>query len=1068
MPTREIADSDGSVSIDQLLTGDPALLVSGDRNQVTISFSNLTTAGSGPAVLLTGTDNYILVLFATIRSNGTIAILGSEGSDSIVSSRSSRIEGDISLGGGNDSFQNNHDSLVGAVRGGGGDDALMTFQGTVSVRFFGDEGNDYLGGGAAADMLDGGDGDDRLEGNGGNDSLEGGAGADRLTGGAGDDRLTGGGGDDVAVFAGFFGDYAIDLTAGSGTIRDTKAEDGDDGVDTISGIDVLRFADQEIDTRITRNEILFNTAGEVATNGVNRYGFNAVVLAGAGATFVNTAEVRGTGVPHARPNASGSFAAVETAAVGINADNLMVRNAAGASIVAIGNAVATTGVLVASQYGGFSYAGNNLNFVNDGAIRSSEGNAIAGVNGVWRVTNNASGVIAAAGVGIMVPNGNLEIVNKGLVTGGWASIAGGQVLLTNSGTIIGLVSTGYYTTRIDNSGSIAGGYHAGGGLTMINSGESRGDLDIDVDYHVFSPDSPGFQFTTVDNRNVFVGDIRITGETLYTQPPARAVVYSSAITNSGTLTGSIVSTAGAAPLTDGSRPPVSFSERVSNSGTITGDVRLGAGDDAVVNSGRIGGTVDLGAGDDRIALSGVAPPPSSIDGGDGVDTLSFGDGHAIFYDAVAGTADHAVLYRVTGFEIVTGTSGNDRLIGGTADERFDGGGGDDVLSGGGGIDRLVGGAGRDTFRDTIAGLNGDTIVDLEVGDRIVILDASLPQFAASVSGTLLSFSGGTINLGQATPGRMTIGAAAEGGVQITFSRTVAQDFNGDGRSDVTVWRGQPNGSLVEAAGLSANALDASWRIAGLGDFNGDGRDDILWRHSTGVIGEWLGQSGVFTNNSGVAANAVDNSWVVAGVADYNGDGRDDILWRHSSGEIGQWLGQANGSFINNGGAAANKVDTSWTVVASGDFNGDGRSDILWRHSSGVFAEWQGSASGALVNAGAVLTGATGSVVGAGDFNGDGRQDILMRSGSGVITVWMGQTSGQFTSFTPSQQLTDANWKISQIGDFNGDGRDDLIWLHSSGATGEWLGTATGDFAYNGVLPSVEPGMTVQHPGLFLI
>jgi FG-GAP-like repeat/RTX calcium-binding nonapeptide repeat (4 copies) len=435
----------------------------------------------------------------------------------------------------------------------------------------------------------------------------------------------------------------------------------------------------------------------------------------------------------------------------------------------------------------------------------------------------------------------------------------------------------------------------------------------------------------------------------------------------------------------------------------------------------------------------------------------------------------------------TALAGDDRIVLSSFSDTFNAYSGNDLITGGLGADWLTGGGGNDTFIDTRAGLNNDTLVDFGEGDSIVFTDATLANFTFNLTGGTLTYAGGKLTLGTAPSLSLVASAYAGGGVQLTLQNTplprglasAAGDFDGDGRSDVLlqngttgaiiVWRGQASGGLVESSGLAANALDASWRIAGIGDFNGDGRDDILWRHSSGAIGQWSGQAGQFANTSGVAANAIDNSWSVAAIADFNGDGRDDILWRHSGGEVGQWLANPSGSFANNGGAAANQVDPSWTVVASGDFNGDGQADILWRHQSGVYAEWQGSATGKLGNIGAVLAGATGAIVGSGDFNGDGREDILMRNAtSGVLTNYLAQPGGQFTAVTPATQVTDLNWKIVAIGDYNGDGRDDLIWMHSSGVTAEWLATTNGQFVNNGGAMSVPAGWTAQSPDLWIV
>ena len=71
------------------------------------------------------------------------------------------------------------------------------------------------------------------------------------------------------------------------------------------------------------------------------------------------------------------------------------------------------------------------------------------------------------------------------------------------------------------------------------------------------------------------------------------------------------------------------------------------------------------------------------------------------------------------------------------------------------------------------------------------------------------------------------------------------------------------------------------------------------------------------------------AWTVVGSGDYNGDGRSDILWRNGSTGANTIWRSANAATRQ----AVGTVSTSWRVVGSGDYNGDGRADILWRNSS---------------------------------------------------------------------------------------------------------------------------------------
>jgi hypothetical protein len=181
------------------------------------------------------------------------------------------------------------------------------------------------------------------------------------------------------------------------------------------------------------------------------------------------------------------------------------------------------------------------------------------------------------------------------------------------------------------------------------------------------------------------------------------------------------------------------------------------------------------------------------------------------------------------------------------------------------------------------------------------------------------------------------------------------DFNGDGRDDIlwrngdgrtTNWLGLANGGYFDNAGASSASVPTSWEIAGVGDFNGDGYDDILWRNSDGRITDWLGIAyGAYFDNAAVASTSVPTSWHVAGVGDFNGDGRDDILWRNEDGQTTNWLGVASGGYQDNAANSMTFVPISWQAAAIGDYNGDGRDDILWRNSDGRITDWLGLANG---------------------------------------------------------------------------------------------------------------------------
>jgi hypothetical protein len=190
----------------------------------------------------------------------------------------------------------------------------------------------------------------------------------------------------------------------------------------------------------------------------------------------------------------------------------------------------------------------------------------------------------------------------------------------------------------------------------------------------------------------------------------------------------------------------------------------------------------------------------------------------------------------------------------------------------------------------------------------------------------------------------------------------------------------------------------------------------------------------------IAANLVPSN-------DFNGDGRSDILWRnHSTGANVIWK-SANSASTQSVTTVASQ---SWRIAGVGDFNGDGKADILWRNTStGADVIWK-SGSAASTQAVAAVTSQAWLVAGVGDFNGDGKADILWRNTtSGANAIWK---SGLKSTPQAISGVSNLAWHIVGADDFDGDGKADILWRNTStGADVIWKsGNATTQQPVTGV------------------
>ena len=168
------------------------------------------------------------------------------------------------------------------------------------------------------------------------------------------------------------------------------------------------------------------------------------------------------------------------------------------------------------------------------------------------------------------------------------------------------------------------------------------------------------------------------------------------------------------------------------------------------------------------------------------------------------------------------------------------------------------------------------------------------------------------------------------------------------------------------------------------------------------------------------------------VGDFNRDGKSDIVTVHSgssNGTVNVMLGNGNGTFqAPKSSPIANNPYPNYIAVA--DFNGDGNPDVAFTSSSGYgLSVMLGNGDGTFQAA--VKYGSTNAYyVGllAGDFNGDGQVDLAVLNNS-TPTVFLGNGDGTFQApITITNSGSSASYSFLAVADLNNDGKADLVAL----------------------------------------
>jgi hypothetical protein len=246
-------------------------------------------------------------------------------------------------------------------------------------------------------------------------------------------------------------------------------------------------------------------------------------------------------------------------------------------------------------------------------------------------------------------------------------------------------------------------------------------------------------------------------------------------------------------------------------------------------------------------------------------------------------------------------------------------------------------------------------------------------------------------------------------------------WNNQNTGIVSEWLLKTDGTVTGIVDLSwscnaASGCSRDWRIIGTGDFNSDGTSDVLWHNATtGEVVAWMVNgtgtviAGQALSSSCSTASGCARDWRAVGTGDFNGDGHVDVLWQNvTTGGVIAWL-------LNGGGTVIGTQTVSWTcstasgcagdwkIVGTGDFNGDGKVDVLWHNATtGDLAAWLLNGTGTVLaeqKLSLICNAASGcsrdwAAIGTGDFNGDGKVDVLWHNATtGDLAAWLLNSTG---------------------------------------------------------------------------